>query len=181
MQCPHCHASVDASLVFCPECGKRLTTTLPPIGAQPLPDPALTGGAAFHPPPFESPAAHSTGLAQASRWLGLVSVGVMLLATLLTLIGGFSGDGGSALAGLGLLIGLPALICGPLAALLGLIALTNPHTATTAFGRRHAAIGAFAGLATLLLCCVIFVFAAVQGSETGGSLPPAVTVTAIFA
>lgn len=88
--------------------------------------------------------------------MGLISVVMMVVAACL-MIGGelLRSEGGDVLAGFGALLAFPALACGPTAAGIGLFALTKPHTALTAFGRRHASIGAAAGLATLALCCVV--------------------------
>lgn len=187
MQCPSCHATIEPGLVFCPECGARLSPT-----AAPPPLPTATGyttslagalpayadqyGAL---PPIDPLAAQSTRLAQVSRWMGLISAGVMVVATLL-IIGGtaMKSDGGAVLAGFGFLIVLPALLCGPVAALMGLLALTNPHTATTAFGRRHATIGAAAGLVTLLLCCIGTLILGAQ-TPVEGTLPQVVAFSAL--
>jgi hypothetical protein len=193
MQCPSCHATIEAGLIFCPECGARLspTATPPPPAATgrttslsepppPQPDALMYGSPTYGDPAFGVPsygatAAQSTKLAQVSRWMGLISAGVMLLATLM-IVGGaaIDSEGGSVLAGFGVLIVLPALICGPIASLLGLLALTNPQTATTAFGRRHATVGAAAGLVVLLLCCVVAIVIGAQ-APSEGVRPQAIT------
>lgn len=188
MQCPSCHATIETGLVFCPECGARLIPT-----AAPPPLPAATGNttslAGALPayvdqtygalPPSDQLPAQSTRLAQVSRWMGLISAGAMVVASLLILVGtALKSEGGTVLAGFGFLIILPALIGGPVASLLGLLALTNPQTATTAFGRRHATIGAAAGLVALLLCCIVTLVIGSQ-SPPEGALPQVVAFSAL--
>ncbi|HWQ15146.1 MAG TPA: serine/threonine-protein kinase [Roseiflexaceae bacterium] len=107
----------------------------------------------------------TTGLANASRWIGAASAAVMALALLFVGLAALRGDTSSGLAGAGYLLGLLPLASGPLAFVLGLVALTQPQTASTLNGRRHATIGVATGAATLLLCCVIV---AVAGSVGGG-------------
>ncbi len=56
-----------------------------------------------------------------------------------------------------------------MALVLGIMALTRPLTMQTPDGRRHAIIGVSTGVATLLLCCVIFALAGVAGSNSNRS------------
>jgi serine/threonine-protein kinase len=110
-----------------------------------------------------APAA-TTVLANSSRWVGVASVALMGLAALLVLIGGVNGTSGSAVAGLGVLLAFLPLASGPVALVMGIIALVNPNTARTADGRRHAILAIATGAATLLLCCAIGVMAGSFGS-----------------
>jgi serine/threonine-protein kinase len=106
----------------------------------------------------------TTFLANGSRWVGIASVAVMGLAALIVLIGGSRGDSGSALAGLGLLLAFLPLTSGPVALIMGIIALVNVNTAHTVDGRRHAILGIATGAITLLLCCAIGLMAGAFGS-----------------
>jgi serine/threonine protein kinase, bacterial len=128
------------------------------------------GSQPFGPPgaqPFGSTGTpgQTTGLANASRWVGIASIGVMVIATLMVLIAAAGGNASSTLGGLGLLVGFPPLAGGPTALVLGILALTRPQTAQTADGRRHAIVGVATGTATLLLCCVIFALVGVAGNS----------------
>jgi serine/threonine-protein kinase len=81
----------------------------------------------------------------------------MGLATVIVVVGAATSGSDSALAGSGYLMALLPFATGPIAFLLGLIALLSPVTAQTLKGRQHATIAVATGLATGLLCCVIFV------------------------
>src|SRR5262249_37101965 len=94
-----------------------------------------------------------------SRWVGVVSVALMGLAALLVLIAGASGGSDSSLAGIGYLLAFLPLVSGPVALIMGIIALVGATTAPTADGRRHAILGIATGATTLLLCCAIGVMA----------------------
>jgi serine/threonine-protein kinase len=109
----------------------------------------------------------TTGLANASRWLGIASVVMMALALVFVGLAALSGDASSGTAGAGYLLGFPSLAGGPLAFVLGLVALTQPQTAGTPNGRRHATIGVASGAVTLLLCCVIFALAGSAPDSSG--------------
>jgi serine/threonine-protein kinase len=139
----------------------------PPAGvayARPGSQPFLQAGAQPIAPPAQP--ARSTTLANASRWVGIVSVALMGLATLIVAIGAASGDSDSVLLGFGYLIAFLPLGTGPIGAILGIIALVRPQTLQTADGRRHAVIGIATGAATLLLCCAIAAMAGtIGGSE----------------
>ncbi|MFL5802517.1 MAG: protein kinase domain-containing protein [Roseiflexaceae bacterium] len=119
-------------------------------------------------PPFGVPGApaRTTGLANASRWAGIASVAVMAIATLMVLGAAIGGNASSALGGFGLLVGFPPIAGGPVALVLGIMALTRPQTAQTADGRRHAIVGVATGVVTLLLCCVIFAMVGAAGSRS---------------
>lgn len=106
----------------------------------------------------------STGLANASRWVGYVSAGLMAGATLLVLLGGLSSDPKSPVAGFGILLAILPLISGPVGLLLGIVALVQPRTLATRSGRRHAIAGIVGGLATILLCCAIGAMAGYFGN-----------------
>jgi serine/threonine protein kinase, bacterial len=99
--------------------------------------------------------AQTTGLANASRWVGIASVAVMGLAALLVLIAGAQAGSDSPLAGLGYLLAFLPLSSGPVALIMGIIALVGAKTGQTVDGRRHAIIGIATGATTLLLCCAI--------------------------
>lgn len=109
--------------------------------------------------------ANSTLLAHLSRWIGVGSVAVMGLALLMVLAAVAQGQSDSSLAGAGYLLGFPPLIGGPVAVVLGLIALLQPQTAATGSGRAHAILGTALGGVTLLMCCGIFLM--VGASNTG--------------
>jgi len=59
------------------------------------------------------------------------------------------------LAGLGYLLAFLPLASGPVALIMGIIALVSTNTALTINGRRHAILGIATGAVTLLLCCAI--------------------------
>ena len=105
--------------------------------------------------------AQTTGLANASRWIGIASVALMGLAALLVLIAGAQGGSDSALAGLGYLLAFLPLTSGPVALIMGIIALVDTNTAHTVDGRRHAILGIATGAMTLLLCCAIGLMAGI--------------------
>jgi serine/threonine-protein kinase len=107
--------------------------------------------------------AQTTGLANGSRWVGIASVALMGLAALLVLIAGAQRGSDSPLAGLGYLLAFLPLTSGPVALILGIIALVNANTARTAQGRRHAILGIATGATTLLLCCAIGLMAGTFG------------------
>jgi serine/threonine-protein kinase len=125
-------------------------------GSQPL---AMPGSQ-----PFAGPPGRTTVLANVARWIGIASVAMMGLATLLVLIGAAGGDASDPLAGFGFLLAFPPLASGPAAVIIGIIALARPETALTPQGRRHAILGIVTGAATLLLCCAIGVIAGVAGN-----------------
>lgn len=107
--------------------------------------------------PYGAGARTTTGLAAAAFWLGIISVGLMALALAVVATGALAGDPENMISGVGALLAFPPLFSGPLAAILGLIALVSKETAGTLKGRRHAAVGVAAGAAALLLCCAVFV------------------------
>lgn len=113
----------------------------------------ISGSAVAQPPAVPLP---TTGVANAGRWIGIISVLMMGLATVLAVTGAATGGSESALAGFGYLMAFLPFATGPIAFLLGLIALLSPATAQTLRGRQHAVIAVAAGLATGLLCCIIF-------------------------
>lgn len=117
---------------------------------------SISGGASAQPPPAPLP---TTGVANAGRWIGIVSVIFMGFAALLVAIGAATTGTDSELAGAGYLIAFLPFATGPLAFLLGLIALLSPATQQTVRGRQHAVIAVATGLATGLLCCGIAVLA----------------------
>jgi serine/threonine-protein kinase len=142
------------------------------VYARPATQPeALPGSQPFALPPspslgYTGAPPQTTGLANASRWVGIASVAVMGIATLMVLAAAIGGDASSALGGFGLIIGFLPLAGGPVALVLGIMALTRPQTMQTPDGRRHAIIGVSTGVATLLLCCVIFALVGAAGSNS---------------
>jgi serine/threonine-protein kinase len=108
--------------------------------------------------------AQTTGLANGSRWVGIASVTMMGLAALLVLLGGLNEDPGSPVAGFGVLLAIPPLTSGPVALIMGIIALVGVKTAQTIDGRRHAILGIATGAMTLVLCCAIGLMAGTFGS-----------------
>ncbi len=140
-------------------------------------DQVRSGGAVYPRPgsqPFDLPGsqpfgdagapARTTGLASGSRWTGIGSIAVMAIAALMVLVAAARGDTRGNLAGVGYIVSFPALIAGPVGLVLGILALTRPLTMQTVNGRRHAIVGVATGVATLLLCCAIFVLVAVAGN-----------------
>lgn len=117
-------------------------------------------------PPSAPIGEQTTMLANIGRWIGIVSVGFMAIATLLIVIEAARGQPDSALAGFAYLIGFAPLLGGPVAFILGIIALVSPKTAQTTNGKRHATIATATGIGTLLLCCAIFVLVAEAGSSS---------------
>jgi hypothetical protein len=103
-------------------------------------------------------------LANVARWIGIASVALMGVATLMVLAGAASGDTRNPLAGFGFLLAFLPLVSGPAASIIGIVALTRPQTGQTPEGRRHAILAIATGVATLLLCCVIGVIAGVAGN-----------------
>ncbi|MCS6841437.1 MAG: serine/threonine protein kinase [Roseiflexus sp.] len=123
--------------------------------------PPISGSVAAQPPPVPLP---TTGLANAGRWIGIGSMLVMGFAAILVAISAATTGTDSELAGVGYLIAFLPLATGPLAFLLGLIALLSSATQQTVRGRQHAIVGIVTGLMTGLLCCGIFVL--VGGSSS---------------
>ncbi len=103
--------------------------------------------------PHDQPS-DTTGMANGSRWVGIVSVALMGLAALMVLSTGGETDRGA--GALGVVLAFLPLIAGPVALTLGIIALLRPQTIQTLKGRRHAIVGIATGIVTLLLCCAIF-------------------------
>lgn len=124
-------------------------------------------------PPAASAAASGT-MARVAFWIGVVSVAWMALAMALVVIGELSDSSDSSLAGFGLLLGMPPLVLGPTASVIGLISLFKPQTQFAAHGRRDAAVGIASGVITLLFCCatVITFSATSSADDVGHSAPP---------
>jgi serine/threonine-protein kinase len=122
-------------------------------GSQPYIQPGSQPFATSGEPP------RTTGLANGSRWIGIASVAVMGLAALLVLIASAGGGSDSPAAGMGYLLAFLPLASGPVALIMGIIALVNAKTGQTIDGRRHAILAIATGAMTLLLCCAIGVMA----------------------
>ncbi|PDW03803.1 serine/threonine-protein kinase [Candidatus Viridilinea mediisalina] len=106
------------------------------------------------PTPAASPAPAPEGGISTSRiafWMGVISMGWMVLAMAMVLLGELSGGDDSALAGFGLLLGMPPLILGPTAAVFAMISLFKPQS--TPQSKQNAAVGIAAGVFTTFLCC----------------------------
>lgn len=103
----------------------------------------------------------TTRLANSSRWIGIASITIMLTAMGAALFASIQQKPTDAMAGFAYLLAFPALLLGPLACALGILALTRSETRQTIDGRFHAIMGTTTGVATFLLCCVI---AAIIGS-----------------
>jgi serine/threonine-protein kinase len=116
------------------------------------PTAALGGGPVY----ASAPTQQSTTLARVAFWMGLASLMAMALATVMVGIGAVAQGKGSGLASFGVVLGLLPLLAGPVAAIIGVVSLTRPQVNATSQGRRDAAIGVATGVATLLLCCVLF-------------------------
>jgi serine/threonine protein kinase, bacterial len=124
------------------------------------PDPASMGGVGVN-------------FGRIAFWMGVVSVAWMLLAMALVVISELSGGPDSALAGFGLLLGMPPLMLGPTASVFGLISLFRPQARPAADGRRDAAVGIASGVITLLLCCVtVLTFSATSSTDDAGRRAP---------
>ena len=108
--------------------------------------------------------AQTTILANSSRWVGIASVALMGLAALLVLLGGLSKASNNPVAGFGILLAFLPLMSGPVALIMGIIALVSANTANTVDGRRHAILGIATGAMTLLLCCAIGIMAGSFGN-----------------
>jgi serine/threonine-protein kinase len=129
------------------------------------------GSQAYNPPlsqPYDQPGSQPFGaseapnplsLANISRWVGVASVAIMGLATLMVGAAALGGDTGSTLAGFGYVLAFLPLFSGPVGLIIGIVALLNPKTAQILNGKRSAAVGIASGIATLLLCCAIGVMA----------------------
>ena len=127
-------------------------------GSQPYTQPGAQAFAAGGTP------AQTTILANGSRWTGIASVALMGFAALLVLLGGLSKATNSPVAGFGILLALLPLMSGPVALIMGIIALVGANTPQTVDGRRHAILGIATGAMTLLLCCAIGLMAGMFGS-----------------
>ncbi|NOK62815.1 MAG: Serine/threonine protein kinase [Chloroflexi bacterium AL-N1] len=111
----------------------------------------------YQPP---APVQQTTVLASASRWLGIASGIVMGIAVVVVLAGVLIETGDDTpIQGFGIIIGMPALVTGPIASTMAVIALATQQTAHSKFGRRHALIGFVTGAITILFCCVILFLA----------------------
>jgi len=143
-----------------------------PYAEQVSPPYNQSGSQPSNPPlslPYDHPGSQPMGVAGASsnplslanisRWVGIVSVAIMGLATLMVGGAAASGDTGSTLAGLGYILAFLPLFSGPVGLVIGIIALVNPKTAQILNGKRSAVVGIATGFATLLLCCAIGVMA----------------------
>jgi hypothetical protein len=173
MNCPVCNTLNPDTQRFCFQCGARLTApsqqqppqaaqpqALPPVFPQSQGSPSGETAPESAPLPFAAtppaiPASHkeTTGLANGARWTGIGSIGLMFLAIVVMLIGTLTRY--APLSGLALLMGLPGLVAGPTAFVLGVLALIDNNVKTTSAGRRHAILGITTGLSTLLLCCAL--------------------------
>lgn len=122
---------------------------------------SLPGGAMAQSPSMPLP---TTGVANAGRWIGIISVLIMGFAAILVAISAATTGTDSELAGVGYLIAFLPFATGPIAFLLGLIALLSPATQQTLKGRQHAIIAVATGLVTGLLCCSIAVLVGGSGS-----------------
>jgi serine/threonine protein kinase, bacterial len=131
-----------------------------------------SGSQPYNPPlsqPYDQPGSQPFGAAEAppnplslaniSRWVGIASVALMCLATLIVGGAALRGDTGSTLAGFGYVLAFLPLFSGPIGLIIGVVALLKPKTAQTLNGRRSAVVGIATGIATLLLCCAIGVMA----------------------
>lgn len=111
----------------------------------------------------------STRLAQVALWMGAISMGVMLLATIMVAIGAATHIKGSTInnwAGLGAVLSLLPILTGPASAIVGIVAITRPPIKATTHGRRNASIGIASGTITLLLCCVLLALFPSSSSST---------------
>jgi serine/threonine-protein kinase len=116
--------------------------------------------------------AQSTSLARVALWMGAISLGAMVIALIMVGIDAATPGDNNSLAGAGALLGLLPLLAGPSAAIVGVVALSRAETRATARGRRDAAIAVAAGLATLLLCCVMIgLFPSSPKPESDSALP----------
>jgi len=104
----------------------------------------------------------STGMATAGLWIGIISDILMVIAIALTSL--TAADPESAMAGLGAIIAVGALMFAFIGGLLSIIALVSPNTAQTRHGRRDAAIGFAANSGAFLLCCILSFVIAQIGS-----------------
>ncbi|MEF3275740.1 MAG: protein kinase [Chloroflexus sp.] len=101
------------------------------------------------------PAAASTGLATASRWIGIISSGLMVLAIALISVDLMNDQVDGVWFGVGALLVLSTLLFAFISGVLSIMALVNRNTGQTRHGRRDAAIGFAASTGTYLLCCVL--------------------------
>jgi serine/threonine protein kinase, bacterial len=112
----------------------------------------------------------STALARVAFWMGAISLGAMLLATLLVGIGratgSTSGDWNN-WTGVGALLTFLPFFTGPAGGIVGIVALTRPQIKGTTHGRRDAVVGIAMGFSTLLLCCVIAALLPSSSSSSG--------------
>ncbi len=97
----------------------------------------------------------TTRLANTARWISLASLAIMALSALVVGLASATSNSSGTLAGLGYILAFLPLLGGPVGAILGILALLQTNTPFTLNGRKHAGIAIGAGLATLLLCCVI--------------------------
>ncbi|ACL23678.1 protein kinase domain-containing protein [Chloroflexus aggregans] len=97
----------------------------------------------------------STGMASATRWIGIIGVVMMIIATGLVGINLVYNNDAAVLAGIGILIALGAILFALIGGILSVIALVSPKTAKTEYGRRDAVTGFATSFVAFLLCCVI--------------------------
>ena len=109
----------------------------------------------------------TTTLANLSRLIGIGSLALMGLATIMVALGAATGRSDSALSGFGYPLAFLPFATGPAAAVLGIVALVRPQTLETTRGRRDAIVGIATGAATVLLCCAIGVMAGIIGGTKG--------------
>jgi serine/threonine-protein kinase len=143
-------------------------------GAPPYPQPGSQPYQQAYPTAGSQPsgaiARTTTGLAAAAFWLGVVSAALMALSLAVVAAGAAAGDPENTVSALGALLAFPPLLLGPLAAILGVIALVSKETAGTLKGRRHATVGVAAGVGALLLCCAVFaVFPSTSSTNSEGA------------
>jgi serine/threonine-protein kinase len=118
----------------------------------------------------------STFIAQASLWCGVVG---MLLCVTAAIASGISRGSelgeGSAWYDLYIGLGMAGIVALGLALVLGVVALINKDTATTALGRRHATIGIVLGSLSMVSCCIALALApnSNSGQQPSRSAPAA--------
>ena len=113
----------------------------------------------------------STLLAQSSLWAGVVGLLLCVVALVSSVLARSPGQGeGSVWYDLYLGCGMAGIVALGLALVLGIVALLNKNTATTALGRRHATIGIVLGSLSMVSCCIALMLA--PNTSNSGQRPP---------
>lgn len=94
-----------------------------------------------------------TSVARVAAWIGLASIAWMGFAFMLMAIGNLMVNPDNTITDFGMILGIPPLVSGPIASLIGIISLFKPQTKMYTHGNRDAAFAISSGVITLFMCC----------------------------